>query len=377
MHKVISSIAVQLTVTFSAIFLYKFFNNNHESVIWLNIIISLASFIIFFFIKSIIDFMGYKKSMIIGSVFRFFLWVSFFLTSYYSWEYGIYLIGLSIIGVRIFYWTPSHTEFISLRKEVDHSKSVSLKMIIRNMTGIVAPVVSGVIISFYSFSVLYGIGALFLIAAIYPLTKLEKLNNIFEWNAKRFFKESFSKKDTRFKAAAFFEGGQSMVSLIWPIFIYELTNGDFLKIGIISSVTTLIVISLSLYIGKIIDRKKKGSKILKYGTFLHGIGWIVKIFITSVFHIFVMDIYHKVTRAIYSNSFDSLWYGYAFDRKNLVDEFIAIREIFIMLGQIVFGLLLLGFSVFVELNWLFILGAISILFYNIVPEQNNNIKKNE
>jgi hypothetical protein len=84
-------------------------------------------------------------------------------------------------------------------------------------------------------------------------------------------------------------------------------------------------------------------------------------------HVFVLDIYHRITSTFYHEPYQSIMYGYAVDRGHLVDEYTAIREVSFRYGQLVFGILILILSIFLTINYLFILASIAVLFINSAP----------
>ena len=370
-HRIITAVAVQFAGIFSIIFLYELFGNNHQSVILLYVALALATIVVLPTLGYFINRFSYKTSVIVGSLFRLLTWISYFVTSYYDWKFGVIFIAISLVGIRVFYWVPYHTEFITFRKESDHAKSISVLNSINNVVGIFAPFVAGVVLAYFSYNILYGVGIFFLLLAMWPLKNISHLENSFDWKYFEVFNEIKNKKNKAFVLSAMFNGAESMLQFMWPIFIFTLLQGDYLKIGIISTLTTLIVIMLNLIIGKYTDQKKTEKTFLKYGTFLYSIGWFIKIFVTTAGHIFFIDIYHKVSSAIYTGSYHSLMYGYAVDKGHLADEYTLIRETSFRIGQGVSAIIVFFLSFFMSINYLFIVAAFAILLINFVPNRHH------
>ncbi len=368
-HRAITALAVQLAGIFSVIFLYKFFGYNYVYVILFYVFLGVLTIILLPLVGKVINKISYKGTIVLGAFFRLFLWISYALTSFYNWKYGIIFIIISLLGIRIFYWVPYKTDFVTFRKSSDHSKSVSILLSIQNIVGIFAPVLAGFIISTYSYGVLYAIGASFLLLAIWPLREISRIDNKFTWSYLDSFKQLFNKKNKGFVVSSLFNGAESMVVFIWPIFIFEILKGDYLKIGSIATLTTLVVIILNLFIGKYTDKKRNEKTFLKYGTAMVSLAWLIKIFVTTAGQVFFIDIYHKVSSAVYGASYNSLVYGYQSDRGKLVDEYTLVNELSFRIGQTLSGIALLGLSALVSMNFLFIIAAIAVLLTNLIPKR--------
>lgn len=129
------------------------------------------------------------------------------------------------------------------------------------------------------------------------------------------------------------------------------------------------MIILNLFIGKYTDKKRNEKTFLKYGTAMVSLAWLIKIFVTTAGQVFFIDIYHKVSSAVYGASYNSLVYGYQSDRGKLVDEYTLVNELSFRIGQTLSGIALLGLSALVSMNFLFIIAAIAVLLTNLIPKR--------
>jgi hypothetical protein len=93
----------------------------------------------------------------------------------------------------------------------------------------------------------------------------------------------------------------------------------------------------------------------------------------SSFQIFITATYHNLSKIFIRTPFDVLTYEMAADEGHYVDEFTVIHEIAVSLGKAGMLLLVLFVSMFVSLQWTFILGALSALLYNTI--EFNKLKK--
>ncbi len=167
-------------------------------------------------------------------------------------------------------------------------------------------------------------------------------------------------------ALFFADGAESVVgTVIWPIFIFQLLKGDYLEIGVISTFVVAATIVMQLIAGKYSDNKEKKEKIMGYGGIFYAIGWIFKIFIITALHVFVIDAFHKFTQVFYRIPMNAFVYEKAKDQKHLIDEFNIFRQISFSTGRAFMGIMILVFSFFISINWLFLFGALFSIFLTL------------
>ena len=152
---------------------------------------------------------------------------------------------------------------------------------------------------------------------------------------------------------------------IWPIFIWQLLDGNYFEIGVLSALIVLVSLVLQVITGKMLDNKNKKT-ILHWGTVFYAFGWIFKIFVLTSFQIFVVGAYHSLAAIFKNTSFDTLSYEYLADNGHYIDEYTVLREMAIQVGRV----LMLLFAIFVAINFgiacTFVLAALASLFVNVI-----------
>lgn len=98
---------------------------------------------------------------------------------------------------------------------------------------------------------------------------------------------------------------------------------------------------------------------------MYAIGWVVKIFVLTAFHIFVAGLYHSLTRILTRTTFETMFYELAADQGHYVDEFTVLREMAIQLGKVVTLLLVSIIALFFAIQWTFVIAAVSALLLNV------------
>jgi len=368
--KTIVMIASGLLGIFLPIFLYELFSNNF---LYVALYFGAGYLLYVLFVPlgtKFLNYFGFRRALRISIFFSSFFYVIFY---FINQDNMIYLAPLSIfiaLIYKILYWVPYHTDFAKFSNKKNLGKEVSFLEAIRDIIGIAIPIVAGFIIMRFGFDVLFVIAVfIYLLSGIAYLT-IPETNETFIWGYIETWKNFFSKKMIKDMGAFSANGAEEIVGIIvWPIFIFELLKGDYLKIGFIATLIIGVTVILQLFIGKYLNSEKTEEKILKFGTIFYALGWIFKIFIATAFHIFIIDVYHNIVSIFTKTPFDTLTYEISADQGHYIDEFTVLREIAINLGRSIMVVLIIVMFLFFSIQWTFILAAIASLFLNLLREK--------
>ena len=163
------------------------------------------------------------------------------------------------------------------------------------------------------------------------------------------------------------DGAQTIVAIVfWPLFIWFILQQSYTAVGIVTSLIILVSIVVRLLVGDYTDRIDK-KKLLKYGTILYALGWLVKIFVATGFHIFLVSTYHNFSEIMMRTPYEALTYERAADSGEMVDEYAALREIALTFGRVLMILLVFGLLSFTgNFEISFIMAAIASLLINLI-----------
>jgi len=310
---------------------------------------------------------GFRKSLQVASLFGS---VYFFLFYFINGDNLKLLIPLIIIVLSIFrllYWIPYHVDFAKFSNKKNRGREISLVGATSNIIAIFTPIVAGFIITKFSFQVLFIIAVFLYALSIIPLFKIPRTREKFTWTVKKTWQKFFSKERRPEVLALMADGAESSIgTIVWPIFMFQVLNGDYLKLGFISTIIVGVTIVLQLIVGKYTDENISREKLLKFGSTFYAIGWIIKIFIITAFQIFVVDAYQKLMKIFMRTPFDAMIYEKAADEGHYVDEFTVIREMAINFGRSLMLILVIIFSLFADIQITFILGAIAAVSFNLL-----------
>jgi len=379
-------ISSSLLGIFLPIFLYEIFNFNFRYVIYYYLIAHFLYATSVAWGAKYLNEVGLRRSLRISIIIGAFYYFVFFLLDKTMRGHGLILdqnnqiyllILLSIIVItlnRILYWVPLHTDLAKFTSKSNRAKQLSLIEATTVALGAVCPIVAGWILMHYNYDVLFIIAIVIYLSSLIPFITLPKTREDFTWTYLQSWKEFLSKKRRRAVLAFAGDGADNVVGvMVWPIFIWELLNKNFFEVGAIMSLIVAVTVVLQLFIGRFSDLGNK-KKMLNFGSVLYAVGWIIKIFISTAFHIFIVSAYHNLANIFARTPFNTLTYEKAADQGHYVDEYTVIHEMAVQYGKV----LMLGFvlllTIFFSIEWTFILAALASLAMNFLADEET-IKK--
>jgi len=135
---------------------------------------------------------------------------------------------------------------------------------ISSLVSIFIPVISAWIIIQHGFDVLFLVVLILIAVSVVPLFLVRPTFEKFSYRFGQTWQKIFSRQHRRMCGSYFAQGIENSIGvIIWPIFIFQLLNGDFLKVGIVSSLIILVTVVLRLVIGSFTDRFDK-RKVLRW-----------------------------------------------------------------------------------------------------------------
>lgn len=289
---------------------------------------------------------------------------------FYFFDRNILLLSiLAVLAVswdRMFYWVPYNSDFAKFTDKKTRGRTIALLASAASLVGIAVPVIAGFIIAEYGFNVLFLIVIIIYFSSIIPFFVIPETSEQYTFGYLQTWKILFHPRDRKILFTYMADGAESIIGVvIWPIFIWQILQGSYQAVGIVSSLIILATILLQLIIGDYTDKFSK-KKLMKYGSILYSLGWLIKIFVQTGFHIFIVSTYHNLTAIAMRTPFDTLMYEKAADTGHYVDEYTVLREMALCLGRLVAIAVLFALLSFVGLNYAFIIAAVAVLFINLI-----------
>ena len=371
--KMITVITYGISSIFLPIFLYKSYDNQLKYVVLFYVVgIWLYIFSVAYGAKFLNKF-GFRKALRLSVIFGALFYLSFYFVNESNINYMIVFPIIALTLFRLTYWLPYHVDFAKFTSKKERGKQLSVLESTRLIISVVSPLVFGFLIAKFGFQLMFLFGVFIYLMSGIPYLSIPRTKEKYSWSYMDTWKQFFAKENRGVVIAYMADGAENVVGvIIWPIFIWELLNGDVLQVGIISTLIVGISVVLQLILGKYTDKMDK-KKMLKLGSIFHALGWIAKIFVVTTFQIFITATYHNLSKIFIRTPFDVLTYEMAADEGHYVDEFTVIHEIAIGMGKSLMLLLILFVSMFASLQWTFILGALAALLYNTI--EFNKLKR--
>lgn len=351
---------------FLPIFLYEAFDGNFQLVILYYLLGNLAYGGLVAFGAQFLNKFGFKKALMLATVWGAIFYISLFLIDKFDAVYTLIPITLlSILLFRIFYWVPYHIDFAKFTDKKNRGKQVSILFATITFFGALGPVVAGWVINNFGFSMLFVISIILFALAVLPFSIVPRTHEKFVWSYKQTWEQLSSRKNRHVILGLMANGAENSIGLIvWPIFIFLLLDGNYLEVGALSSFIVLGTIILQLFAGKYIDKMTKKEDMLKVGSVLISIGWILKIFVVTAFHIFAAGLYHSLTKILTRTSIETMFYELAADSGHYVDEYTVLREMALNVGNVFAMISVMLMSLILPIQWTFIIAAAAAILLN-------------
>lgn len=370
LHKIIRQIGFGLISLFSPIFLYLLSRQIEFVLVYFGLM-SLLYILILPWWARLISYYNLKSLMIVGNLFFvFYLLLYYFLTkiNFLAWSLVVMLIIVNVAS-KAFYWIPYHIDFARFVDIHHRGRQLSFLGILIALVGVVLPFLSAVIVNYFGFSTLFLIAIIIFILSTWPLRLIDKVKEKYSFGYQETFNKLFNGQHWRANLAYVADGFQSNVGyIIWPIFIFIVLKGAYLKVGLYSALIVLGMIVLRYTVGELVDRLNK-DKIIKTGSWLYALGWLLKTTVASGWQIFLVGVYHNFTQILYKTPFDALTYEIAADEEHYIDEFTILKEIALHTGKLLMTVLSLGVVYWWDIKWVFMVSAAVAVVIGLINKQ--------
>lgn len=372
--------ATQLMGLFLPIFLYQFLNFDLRLVIIYYLVIDfLYGNLVALGCKYIMNRLGIHRSLQISVLFGAAYYFIFIIINHYIvgdnnlftfsqlwWLAPALFFSLLF---RLTHWIPFHTHLAKLTDHDIRAGQLSLLEATMMALGAMMPIVGGVVLSYLGYNLLFVMALSIYLISLLPFSQLPKIEENFSWTYQKTWKNFFSKKTRSSIIAHAGDGAENIIgAIIWPIFLWQLLEGNYFQVGTISSFIILATIILQVLTGDLMDKLPNRRRWLRYGSIFYAGGWLLKALIGSAFQVFLFSTYHNMSRVFSRTSFDALNYDIAADQGHYVDEYTVLREMAMMMGKIIMGLFILIIIPFFSLRYIFILAALASLSMNLLKQ---------
>lgn len=362
--RMVMAVATGLLGVFLPIFLYNILNGNISLVM---AYYASACFVYLFLVAFGAQFLnrfGFRKALVLSSFAAAAINIAYYFTTKENMFVLLPLTLIILVIFRLLFWIPYHVDFAIFTKGGKRGGQVGLMLSTITLMGVAGPMIAGYVIEVWSIQALFFAAFVAYTIGMIPFGSVPQTNERFSWSYARTWQEFFSKKNRGVVWASIATGAEDTIGvIIWPIFIFILLDGDYFKVGTLSSFIVGATVLMQYMFGRYLDRIGKKDGLLKTGSIFYAFGWIVKIFVVTSFHVFIAGLYHKVTKVVSDTSYDAIFYELAADQGHYVDEFTVLSEMALQVGKVAAMGSVAVLVVFVSLKWTFIIGALASLAF--------------
>ncbi len=249
------------------------------------------------------------------------------------------------------YWLPMNTKFSRDTAKGTKGRQISKIAIFEGAAAITAPLIGGIILSFYSFSLLIIAVVLLIIISIVPLflTRDKAVSILKGWG------KVFSKNNLAYINQFFLEGAVSIAIIAWIIYVYLVVK-EYLLVGAIYAAVGAVSAIFTVLVGRWSDTKPKAT-LMKIGAVTSAGVWLLAFFSISPLTVTLVSLLQGFSLVmIFLPSFTSACN--AASKQNPV-EFMVLHESGLGAGKILALIPLILIPSVLGLKYMFIVAAIA------------------
>ncbi len=292
---------------------------------------------------------GYESGMFLGSAFYVIFYISLFLIPRFPILF--YVSALIYTFQKIFYWTGFMADFAHNSGDGEEAREISSVNVSNAIMFILGPIVGGLIITYFGFAVLFLIVSVLFLVSNIPMLLTKEEFDLRGYNYLKVF-DIFRKENLKNLLAGIGYAEELIVMVVWPIFM-SIVIVSYSKIGILVGLATGVTLLVTLYIGRICDRQDK-RKVLKFGSIIYSLTWLIKIFMRTIMPIFLIDTTAKISKSSIDVPIRAIFHKKAKDGKkkndNSIMESVVNYEASLIVGKVLACLVIIGATVIFKLG---------------------------
>ncbi|NQZ84947.1 MAG: hypothetical protein HRU03_04470 [Nanoarchaeales archaeon] len=387
-YKVLRNISFALISLFIPIYLYSDLNYSLFEII-LFFLINEIFFLIFIpFSGKIIEKLGIKHSILahLPGMIIFTFGLRFLSGDFYG---DLWIICL-ILLIRVLpksILTAAEQVFVAkniLNQKGHDGQGLATIRIVLITASLISPLVGGFITFYFGFDMFFNFAIIIMVLAMIPLLLTKDQYFHSTKSPKNILKYFFREVPKNFHIA---EGARwsvdSLLWIVWPLFLFVVVQNTK-DLGILISVSAVISIGVSYYVGKRID-SKPSKKLFKKMTKISSSIFFLRTIVPNQIVIVFFDSINKILDPILMLPYEKYYYNFIKSNKNILEISIAsvlIMEIAYFISLIflavyfgVIAYLDIAITYFVFIGLFFSYGLLILLFVKIseiVDDEDEN-----
>lgn len=275
------------------------------------------------------------------------------------------LIDVLITLSMAMYYAGFHIDFAKFSEKKKSTKQISIIQALALIFSILGPLFGAVMISFYSFEILFIIIIGILVASGIPLMFSGEFHEPLKFKMKNIFSKKVLKTDWVF----FAEGMRDYAARIfWPLLLYFLMM-NLSEIGGIYTISNALLAIFTLYMGKKMTSKNR-NHLMNIGAIIHSFSLAIRTLLKTLSMIAVTQGVGAISFTMINLPFHSTFYNNS--KKRGIGFAIFSREVYLHIGRLLFliivSLLLLFMQVTLALMIAIMIGSFFTLLMTKITD---------
>lgn len=250
---------------------------------------------------------------------------------------------------RSLYWIPFHANFSTARKQGKTGVQLSALNALNTLGNGIAPAIGGIVATAFGIRVIYIAAMIIFIISTVPL-----------WFGKELVRKrsvDFSRLDIRKIRPDLYANAFNSISIctnnnVWPMLI-SLMVTSYAGIGVLSSVITIAMITISLYVGR--REAVKGERhYLKEGLNMATGAGVLRLLAQNGGHIFGINFLSGISQSLYHTPFMTRYYAHSDEEPRF--EYLVAMEMACCLGAAIYFAILWALSFFLPMETVLLIG---------------------
>ena len=318
--------ALSMIGIFLPVYLFFVINLSLPIVMYFFIVFALAFIPSSFISAKIASRIGFKHVILLSAPFM----ITFFFLLILLSSSNIPLFLIAIIGAfsHALYWIGHHADLARFTVRKVRGQEVGLAFFVNAVGTIIGPLVGGLILAFFNFTVLFVTGSLILLISTVPLFFSKEFYEKANFSMTKVFSRGSLKDAAAFTAQGI---GSGASSILWPLYIFSIL-GKFFSLGLVGTLSGVVAAFSSILAGKLSD--KVGKRVLiRLGSFGLIALWFFRTLVKTISQVYFVTIFIFIPIMAFVPT-DTLTYSKARFSRRIV-EYLVFREIFINFGRII------------------------------------------
>ncbi len=350
--------ALAMVVLFEPVYLYKLGYSIQHILMYYIVVYGVYYFIVPLGGKFVARF-GPARSMALSSIMLIGYYLSLLMVA--TIPAFFWIAPLCFALQKMLYWPAYHMDFILNSDQGERGKEFSGLWSLSTIVYIIGPILGGMVIQQSGFTVLFGLVITLIMLSNVPLF----IAPMSYHGTLRSYWQMLIQPFTRYhirSTLSYLALGEELVMLtVWPIFI-ALTFVSYEKMGGAIAAATFITALVTLYIGKLID-KRQPVRTMRIGAIVTIVTWMLRPFLKTIGLIFVSETFGRIAKNTTFVTLTTASYSKALREQQVIERSVLFEQGF-AIGKTFIAAVIIVISAYVSpfTASFIVAGAVSSLY---------------